>query len=292
MQVEKSKLYGLIGSTLSTSILLLIMWFLVLSVPRLSENEGFLVSFGDSFDAGGGGNEAAATPTEAVKQSNSSESVVKEKPAVTEKLQTSTPVKAVVTEKNPSTTKVFTQTENSVSIAEQKEKERVRKEQDAAKIQQIETNRRIAEQKQKEQEAIAKANKMNGLFGNSGSGGGTGGGQGIGSGKGTGSGSGPGVQGNPAGKGTNGVGATLNLGTRNYSGNPVKPNYPRDVEGKITVNIRVDENGTVTSTSIGSPTTISDSEMRRDAMLAAGKTRFTAGKSLESGSITYNYRLE
>jgi len=54
----------------------------------------------------------------------------------------------------------------------------------------------------------------------------------------------------------------------------------------------VDENGAVTSTSIGSPTTISDSEMRRDAMSAAGKTRFTAGKGVESGSITYNYRLE
>jgi len=292
MQVEKSKLYGLIGSTLSTSILLLIMWFLVLSVPRLSENEGFLVSFGDSFDAGGGGNEAAATNTEAVKQSNSTESVVREKPTVAEKQPVSAPAKAVVAEKNPSTTKVFTQTENSVSIAEQKEKERVRKEQDAARIQQIETNRRITEQKQKEQEAIAKANKMNGLFGNSGSGGGSGGGQGVGTGKGMGSGLGPGVKGSPDGKGTNGVGASLNLGTRKFSGDAVTPNYPRDVEGKITVEILVDENGVVTSTSIGSPTTISDSEMRNDARSAAQKTRFTAGKRVEKGSITYNYRLQ
>jgi len=292
MQVEKSKLYGLIGSTLSTSILLLIMWFLVLSVPRLSENEGFLVSFGDSFDAGGGGNEAATTNTETVKQSTSTESVIKEKPTVAEKQPVSAPAKAVVADKNPTAAKVFTQTENSVSIAEQKEKERVRKEQEAAKLQQIETNKRIAEQKQKEQEAIAKANKMNGLFGNGGSGGGTGGGQGTGTGKGTGSGSGPGVQGNPAGKGTNGVGATLNLGNRNYAGNPVQPNYPRDVEGKITVDILVDENGVVTNTSIGSPTTIADSEMRNDAKSAAKKTRFTPGKRVEKGSITYNYRLQ
>jgi len=290
--VEKSKLYGLIGSTLSTSILLLIMWFLVLSVPRLSENEGFLVSYGDSFDAGGGGNEAAATTTEAVKQSASTESVVKEKTTVAEKQPVTSPAKALVADKNPTAAKVFTSTENSVSIAEQKEKERVRKEQEAARLQQIETNKRIAEQKQKEQEAIAKANKMNGLFGNSGSGGGTGGGQGTGNGKGTGSGSGPGVQGNPAGKGTNGVGATLNLGNRNYAGNPVQPNYPRDVEGKITVDILVDENGVVTNTSIGSPTTIADSEMRNDAKSAALKTRFTPGKRVEKGSITYNYRLQ
>jgi len=84
----------------------------------------------------------------------------------------------------------------------------------------------------------------------------------------------------------------LRLGNRNYLGRPAKPNYSKDVEGKITVNIRVNENGTVTSTSIGSPTTISDSEMRRDAMSAANKTRFTAGKNIETGSITYNYKLE
>ena len=126
-----------------------------------------------------------------------------------------------------------------------------------------------------------------------GSGTGTGGsGSGTGTGKGTGSGSGNGTQGNPAGKGASGVGATFRLGDRSYFGNPVKPNYPKDIEGKITVNIRVNENGSVTSTSIGSPTTISDSEMRRDAMSAANKTRFTAGKNTETGSITYNYRLE
>jgi len=286
--VKKSKLYGLIGSTLSSTILLLVLWFVVLAVPSSNENEGFLVSFGDSFDAGGGGENAASVS----KPVNSEEKVSKGKETVTESKPINSSVKEVVTDKNPTNQKVFTQTENSVSIAEQKEKERVRKEQDVIRVQQIETNKRIAEQKRKEQEAISKANQVNGLFGNGGSGGGSGGGNGTGKGKGTGSGSGNGVQGNPAGKGTNGVGATLNLGNRTYSGNPVKPNYPKDVEGKITVNIRVDENGVVTSTSIGSPTTISDSEMRHDAMSAANRTRFTAGKNIETGSITYNYRLE
>lgn len=287
--MKKSKLYGLIGSTLSSTILLLVLWFVVLSVPSSNENEGFLVSFGDSFDAGGGGNEAS---TVNVKPSTNNEAVSKVKKTTTVSKPTVSNSKEVVTEKNPTNEKVFTQTENSVSIAEQKEKERVRKEQNAFRIQQAETNKRIVDQKHKQDEAIAKANKMNGIFGNGGSGSGSGGGHGTGIGKGTGSGSGSGTQGNPAGKGTNGVGATLNLGNRKYLGNLVKPNYPKDVEGKITVNIRVDENGVVTSTSIGSPTTISDSEMRRDAMSAANKTRFTAGKNIETGSITYNYRLE
>lgn len=269
--MKNSKLYGLIGSTLSSSILLLVLWFVVLSVPSSSENEGFLVSFGDSFDAGGSGDDAA---TVAVRPTLSEVTVSK--------------TKATITESKVSNQNVFTQKENSVSIAEQKEKERVSKEQEAIRIQQNETNKRIAEQKRKEQEAINKANAVNGLFGNGGSGGGTG----TGTGKGTGSGNANGIQGNPAGKGNSGVGFTLNLGNRNYFGSPVKPNYPKDIEGKITVNIRVDENGNVTSTSIGSPTTISDSEMRRDAMKAANKTRFTSGKNIETGSITYNYRLE
>jgi len=273
--VEKSKLYGLIGSTLSSSILLLVLWLVVLSVPSSTENEGFLVSFGDSFDAGGGGNEASVNIQ---KTALPAESQPKAK-------------ENVVVEKN-SNQSVFTQKENSVSIAEQKEKERVSKEQEQIRIQQNETNKRIADQKQKQQEAINKANAVNGLFGNGGTGGGTGGGNGIGSGKGTGTGTKDGIQGNPAGKGNSGVGYDLKLGNRNYNGNPVRPNYPKDVEGKITVTIRVDESGNVTSASIGSPTTISDSEMRRAAISAATKTRFTVGKGVETGSITYNYRLE
>jgi outer membrane biosynthesis protein TonB len=287
--VKKSNLYGLIGSTLSSTILLLLLWFLVLSVPSSNENEGFQISFGDSFDAGGGGNDAS---TVNLKPSTNTETASKTKETATETKPVSSRVKDVVTTKNPTNQKVFTQTENSVSIAEQKEKERVSKEQEAIKVQQAETNKRIADQKRKEQEAINKAKSVDGLFGGKGSGGGTGGGNGSGVGKGTGAGTGDGIQGNPAGKGTNGVGFTLNLGNRSYLGTPVKPNYPKDVEGKITVNIRVDEKGVVSSTSIGSPTTISDSEMRKDAMSAANKTRFTSGKNIETGSITYNYRLQ
>jgi TonB family protein len=196
---------------------------------------------------------------------------------------------------------MFTQTENSVTIDQQKEKERKSKIQDDINVEKVESDKRKADQSRREQTAINKASAVNGLFGNNGSSGGgkgtgngkgTGTGSGTGTGKGTGSGSGNGIQGNPAGRGTSGVGSTFRLGNRSYFGNPAKPNYPKDVEGKITVIIRVNENGSVTGTSIGSPTTISDSEMRRDAISAANKTRFTPGKNVETGSITYNYKLE
>lgn len=269
--VNKSKLYGLIGSALSSSLLILCLWFLVLSVPKTVEDEGFQVSFGDSYDAGGVGDGVPAMkPTQAV-----SEESVK---------------KTLEPRNKTSDTKVFTQAENSVSITAKKEK--IKKEQQELINQQNEKNKRLAEQKQKEQDARNKADNLIGgtLGGNNVAGNGKSGGDGTG--KGYGSGSGNGIQGNPAGKGNSGVGAILNLGTRNYMGNPPKPNYPKDVEGKITVNIRVDENGVVTSTSIGSPTTISDAEMRRAAVSAANKTRFTQGKGIDTGSITYNYKLQ
>jgi len=283
--VQKSKLYGLIGSTLSTTIILLVLWLVVLSAPSSTENEGFLVSFGDSEDAGGSG--YVAVPSRGSSSNNvSTGSQVK----TIKSTQTSAPSNQTSA---PSKQTVFTQNENSVALNEQKEKERVSKIQTEITNQKNEAEKRRADKNRKEQIAINNANAVNGLFGSNGStGGGKGSGSGTGTGKGTGLGSGNGVQGNPAGKGASGVGSTFRLGNRNYYGNPAKPKYPKDVEGKITVNIRVDEKGIVTSASIGSPTTISDSEMRRDAISAANKTRFTAGKNIEAGSITYNYKLE
>lgn len=282
--MQKSKLYGLLGSTLSSTILLLVLLFAVISTPGSTENEGFLVSFGDSFDGGGSG----YVPVPSRGSWNNASTGTQTKTIKSTATTTSTPATS-----SPTKQSVFTQEDNSVALNQQKEKERATKIQNEINNQRIETEKRKAEQSRKEQVAINNANAVNGLFGNNGStGGGKGSGSGTGTGKGTGSGSGNGVQGNPAGNGATGVAYDLRLGNRNYLGRPAKPNYSKDVEGKITVNIRVNENGVVTSTSIGSPTTISDSEMRRDAMSAANKTRFTAGKNIETGSITYNYKLE
>jgi len=278
--LKKSELYGLVGTTLSGMILFLVLWLAVLSGPKSLENEGFLVSLGDSEDAGGSG--YVALPSRGSSNNVSTGTALKT-------IKTSQPSQQSQPTSSSKQT-VFTQNDNSVALNEQKEKERVSKVQTEINNQRIETEKRKAEQSKKEQIAINNANAVNGLFGNNGATGGKGGGTGTG--KGTGSGSGNGVQGNPAGTGASGVGTTFRLGDRNYYGNPAKPRYPKDIEGKITVTIRVDENGIVTSASIGSPTTISDSEMRREAMNAANKTRFTKGKNVETGSITYHYKLE
>ena len=284
--MEKSKLYGLVGSTLSTTIVLIGLWLAVLSVPSSTEGEGFLVSLGDSYDAGGSGYVPVSTRGNTNKISTGV-------PFKTGKTTQSAQSAQTAQASTPSKQTVFTQPDNSVALNEQKEKARESKIQADINNQRIETEKRKADQTRKEQVAINNAKSVNGLFGSNGaSGGGKGSGSGTGTGKGVGSGSGNGVQGNPAGKGAYGVPYDLKLGNRDYSGTPPKPNYQKDIEGKITVNIRVDENGNVTSTSIGSPTTISDAKMRKDAESAATKTRFTKGKKVETGSITYNYKLE
>jgi TonB family protein len=284
--VGKSSLYGVMGSALSCVLLFLIMWFYVMpytSIPQPVEEEGIMVSFGDNENAGGMGSssEPLAAPEEEVLAPSTVQQKSTAKPIATEQL--------------------VTQNDNSNAIAElkQKEQDRKKKEQDIKQKQQIEQQRlaeenRIALQKRKEQDAINKAGAtVNGLFTNGSTTSGTGNGKGSGNGTGSGSGNGSesGIQGNPAGHGNLG-GNTFSINGRKLTGSLVSPNYDNDVEGKVTVNIRVDENGRVSSTSIGSPTTISDNSTRNAALTAASRTRFSSGSGTAAGVITYNFRLK
>jgi len=254
--VKKSNLYGIIGSILSTLMLFLILWFVVIpmSVNKPEEEEGLIVSFGDSNDGSGMTEMPASKPTTAV--------------------SAPTPAKSTKAENQ----NYITQRDNSLAIAEQKRKNQEHVEQVALERQSLETEHRLADQKRKEQDAIDKASSMNGMFGNNNS-------------KGSGTGIGNGQQGNPAGKGSSG-GNSWSLNGRSLTGNLVSPNYNRDVEGKVTVNIRVGENGNVISATIGSPTTISDAETRNAAMNAAKNTHFSGGSGISAGSIIYNFKLK
>jgi len=193
-----------------------------------------------------------------------------ETPTPTETSQPSAPSR-------PAKQELMTQTDNSLAIAVQKEKVKERREQENLVRQQRDAARRAGEQKRREQGAIDKANSMNGLFGNNNS-------------SGSGTGTGDTKQGNPAGHGSSG-GNSWSLNGRSLTGRLVKPSYNQDVEGKVTVNIRVDASGRVSSASIGSPTTISDSVTRNAAISAAKSTRFSSGKGVSSGTISYNFNL-
>lgn len=239
----------MVGSAILTGLLLLLLFLIVMPGIKMPEDEGIMVSFGDAVDGAGMVETPTSPPTEAATL-----------PAATPK---------------PSKQDYMTQDDNSLAIAEQKKKEK--QERDALEKQRLEEARVASEKKRKEQEAIDKANSMNGLFGNGGS---------IGSG----TTSGNTTQGNPAGSGSSG-GNSWSLSGRSLSGRLVSPSYDNDVEGKVTVSIRVDASGKVTSASISSPTTISDQATRNAAITAARSTRFTSGSGIATGTITYNFNL-
>ena len=268
--VKKSNIYGVIGTVVSCTVLFLILWFVILPVVMPTtpvEEEGIMVSFGDN-DNGSGMNENPAEPYAPV-------NAPVNKPAVAASANKST---------KTAQEEILTQTtDNSNYIAEQKKKDKDRKDKLTLENQRIEATNRAAseataDRKRKEQVAINNANGLNGMFGNNNS-------------TGSGTGSGDTHQGNPAGKGSSG-GNSWSLNGRSLTGRLVSPSYNRHVEGKITVNIRVDENGNVVSATIGSPATISDAETRNAARTAALNTHFTAGKGVSAGSITYNFNLK
>ena len=285
----KSSFYGAMGSAVSCFILFLIMWFYVMpytSIPQPVEEDGLMISFGDNENAGGMGSSAEplAAPEEEVLA-----------PAVEQKPTTTKSVAAVKEA-------LITSNEDANLIAEkiQKDKDRKLKEKDLKQKQQLDqqivqqriaTENRIAQQKRKEQDAINKAGAtVNGLFANGSKTSGAGNGTGSGNGTGTGSGNGSevGIQGNPAGHG-NSNGNNWSLDGRKLIGGIVKPRYESSTIGRITVQISVDSNGNVTDASIYRPTTISDVEIRDDAIKAAKKVKFSSGDGGKTGTITYNY---
>ncbi|VBB48230.1 TonB family protein [uncultured Paludibacter sp.] len=254
--LTREKIYALTGSIIGCIALFLILWFIYMPAFYTDNilDEGVMVSFGDAFD--GGGNDMSVQDVYAP-------------PATAQ-----TPTTA---QKLPSEQDIMTQKSVSpVKVAENKNKTDIKAQELA--LQREAEQRRIAEQQRREQEAIDRANNtMSGLFGNSG-------------GSGSGNTRGDTRQGNPAGKGTSG-GNSWSLNGRDLIGSLVRPSYSSNEEGKITVSIRVDKSGNVTSATVVSPTTISDAETRSGAITAARQTKFSGGSGVVVGTITYFYRL-
>jgi len=245
--VKKSEVYGLTGSIIITGILILLLFLIVMPGLKQPEDEGIMVSFGE-VDMGAGNTQ---TPT--------TEPVIKE----------TTPPPAAP---KPVKQEVLTQDDNSLAIAEQKKKDK--REKEAAERLRIEEQRIANEKKKAQQDAINKANEMNGLFGNSNS-------------KGSGTTSGDGRQGNPAGSGNSG-GNSWSLNGRIGEG---KISEPTDIfqEGTVKVSIIVDSNGKVISAK-ATGGNISDLKTKQLVEAAAYKSKFPPGEGEARGTITYNLR--
>jgi hypothetical protein len=128
----------------------------------------------------------------------------------------------------------------------------------------------------------------NGYYGSGGSGGGTGGGNGTGNGIGTGSGYGAGSGGGSGG------GSGYSLGTRKALSKPA-PKYTCNEEGKVVVEITVDQNGKTISATPGIKGTTNTARCLLDqAKLAAMNTKWESDDNAPAkqvGKIIYNFSL-
>ncbi|MCL1868511.1 MAG: energy transducer TonB [Paludibacter sp.] len=290
-QIEnRSRLAGSGGSIIILGVLLLLLLFTYLPKIEQHSEEVIMVSFGDSFDGGGTGGDYGGSAGGKIDAGGYATQQTTEQPLAQSVTQ------PIVSPNNA----VVTQDDNSGAYAQQQAAQQQAERQKA--IADAEAAR-IAEQQR--QAAIDKANRFGSALAGSaqsaqgtgtgfGAGSGTGNASGNGSGNGTGSGAGVGSgdgngrQGNPAGRGN--PNGSLSLQGRELVQTSL-PKYDSNDEGKITVDITVNERGEVTSASIGKPTTISNPKMLNEAVAAAKKIRVTTGDGNVRGTITYIYKL-
>lgn len=244
---SKSHIIASIGTVLVLIFIFLLLWFILIRVPQPEEDEGIMVSFGEEIEQGGGlPTQEPYLPTESSQAA--SQEVANPEPLMTQ--------------------------EDEAAMAVQREKERLRKEEEERK----------AAEKRKQQEAIAKANQLGALFGNTESLQGANGQVGE---------QGTSKNGNPLGHGSSG-GNTWNLNGRHLIGSLPEPAATFNQEGKVVVDIVVDKEGNVVNARAGKGTTISDEATKQLAVKAAYRAKFDMVEHPNAvmGNITYYFKFK
>ena len=296
--MPKKDVYASIGTILIFGFILLLLLWLKLVVPaHLPEEQGIEVGYGVDMEGEVGGSSGGqrgdfggSLDGDFYKKQIDAPSF-SEKP-VQQARTTSSQTSGGQAKATAGGDDFFTQDEESLNVPTGSNPD---KNSQAAEQQRLAQEARAAEQKAKSDRAKSLGVNAFGNSGGSGSGGfglgsGNGPGSGAGKGNGIGDGIGDGTRGNPFGKGTSN-GNTWSLEGRTLSGNISKPAYRENVEGKITVRIRVDDNGNVISATIGSPTTIADESLRNSTLESARRTKFSSGKGVAIGQIVYHFKL-
>ena len=296
--MPKKDVYASIGTILIFGFILLLLLWLKLVVPaHLPEEQGIEVGYGVDMEGEVGGSSGGqrgdfggSLDGDFYKKQIDAPSF-SEKP-VQQARTTSSQTSGGQAKATAGGDDFFTQDEESLNVPTGSNTD---KNSQAAEQQRLAQEARAAEQKAKSDRAKSLGVNAFGKSGGSGSGGfglgsGNGPGSGAGKGNGIGDGIGDGTRGNPFGKGTSN-GNTWSLEGRTLSGNISKPAYRENVEGKITVRIRVDDNGNVISATIGSPTTIADESLRNSTLESARRTKFSSGKGVAIGQIVYHFKL-
>ena len=296
--MPKKDVYASIGTILIFGFILLLLLWLKLVVPaHLPEEQGIEVGYGVDMEGEVGGSSGGqrgdfggSLDGDFYKKQIDAPSF-SEKP-VQQARTTSSQTSGGQAKATAGGDDFFTQDEESLNVPTGSNTD---KNSQAAEQQRLAQEARAAEQKAKSDRAKSLGVNAFGNSGGSGSGGfglgsGNGPGSGAGKGNGIGDGIGDGTRGNPFGKGTSN-GNTWSLEGRTLSGKISKPAYRENVEGKITVRIRVDDNGNVISATIGSPTTIADESLRNSTLESARRTKFSSGKGVAIGQIVYHFKL-
>lgn len=293
-----SKIAGTIGTIVVHALLLLLLLFTGITTIIPDTEEGLSVNYGTDMNLGDGLFEPA--PQSAI------EDQLVEEPKVEPVTPTTPPT---VSEPDIVEEELETQDiEESLAVKQAREEaEKKRKEEEKRlaeeKRKQEEEAKRIAEEKRKAEEKKkaeeAKkqqiANALKGAFSTAGQGTNT-------SSSSQGDNGTAGNKGNPFGDATSnsytgggtGNGHSYSLNGRSLSGGLPTPQYNRNEEGVIVVSIEVDASGKVVSAKAGAlGTTIIDASLRKEAEKAAMKAKFNASKgaALQSGTITYRYKL-
>lgn len=282
MKFNKDDIYSLIGSIAFHAVILLILWFSVLSTIIPTEDGGVLVNFGN-VDAASGTFEPKHTGQEPPQETTPPPTPTPEPKVETPKedLVTQELEESVAIEAKKKEMEKKKKEEAEKKRKEELEKERIRKEEAEKK--------RLAEERRKKEQAIS--NKVAGAFG---MGGAEGSSQGDAA-------SAQGNQGNPFGNsdhGANeGVGGEgfFNLNGRSIGeGGLPRPAYTIQEEGRIVIDITVDPKGNVIFAEIGRGTNIDNASMRKSALEAARRAKFNSitGANNQSGTITYMYKFK
>ncbi|MCQ2330943.1 MAG: cell envelope integrity protein TolA [Paludibacteraceae bacterium] len=255
----KSNITASVGTVLFMVAVFLILWLIYFEVPVEEEDEGVMVSFGEVMEQGGGMPDAP-------------------------QYMTSEAAEAASTPSAPSQEPLLTQEDESAAEAARVEKERQQKlEAERLAKEKAEAERQAAEQRKKDA-AVAKAQQMGALFGQTFSAEGANGQPGD---------NGKAINGNPLGHGSSG-GNTWSLNGRTLIGELPKPTTDFNQAGIVVVTIIVDKNGNVVSARAGAKgTTISDEATRQIAVKAAFKAKFNMvdHPNAVTGTITYYFKF-
>ena len=291
--MKKNKVTGWVSTLVLHAVLLLLLWLVAISHPKMQEEGGVPVMLGNMEMAQGDADPYTLTDVDILDEPQLPSEVSAPEPVPTPPVKTEMitqedePTVAVPKKETPKP-KVKTETVKK----ETPKKEPVKPKEKTEAEKRAEAERLAAENNAAEEKAAAEAaaKRIAGAFGK---------GTQMGS-KGTAE-TGEGIQGSPTGNAaegqSTGVGGygTFDLNGRSLGpGGLPKPVYNVQEEGRVVVTITVNSAGQVIHTSINKRTNTANAALRKAAEDAARRARFNAvsGVNNQTGTITYYFKLK